>query len=126
MEIQGKIVAVLPVRSGVSAKGTQWSCASYVVETQEQYPKKLCFDVFGEEKIKEFGIMPDEIVRVSFDIDAHAYNDRWFNSIRAWKVEHVQNGNQSSGMPATPTAQTATPCPPRQGSAGIPADDLPF
>ena len=46
MELQGKVIAVLPERSGVSARG-EWKAQSFVIETHEQYPKKLCFDVFG-------------------------------------------------------------------------------
>ena len=42
MELQGKVIAVLPEKSGVSARG-EWKAQSYVIETHEQYPKKLCF-----------------------------------------------------------------------------------
>ena len=49
MEIQGKVIAVLPERSGVSARG-EWKSQTYVIETQEQYPKKMAFDVFGADR----------------------------------------------------------------------------
>lgn len=86
MEIQGKIIAALPERSGVSARG-EWKSQTYVIETQGQYPKKLAFDVFGEERIKQFNIKQGEELTVSFDFDAHEYNGRWFNSVRAFNVE---------------------------------------
>ena len=54
MEIQGKVIAVLPERSGVSARG-EWKSQTYVIETQEQYPKKMAFDVFGADRIANFG-----------------------------------------------------------------------
>ena len=47
MEIEGKIIVVLPAREGVSARGTQWKSQDYVIETHEAYPKKCCFNVFG-------------------------------------------------------------------------------
>lgn len=51
-EIGGKIIAVLDKRNGISTStNTPWSVQQYVIETHEQYPKKLCFDVFGEDKI---------------------------------------------------------------------------
>ena len=34
MELQGKVIAVLPERSGVSARG-EWKMQSYVIETHE-------------------------------------------------------------------------------------------
>ena len=87
MEITGKIIAVLPERSGVSARtGAEWRCASYVLETLEQYPRKMNFDVFGVDRIQQFNIQVGETMVVSFDIDAHEYQGRWFNSIRASSV----------------------------------------
>ena len=88
MEITGKIIAVLPANSGTSARtGNPWMSQTYVIETQGQYPKKLAFDVFGEERIKQFNIQQGEELTVRFDFDAHEYNGRWFNQIRAFNVE---------------------------------------
>lgn len=144
MEIQGKIIAVLPERSGISARG-EWKCQTYVIETQEQYPKKMAFDVFGADRIVNFGIQVGMVVDVSFDIDAHEYQGRYFNQIRAWDVKNVAqqnpaqganyNGNahagaqsaQPSAGPANPT-YPKNPFPPAQ-QPGAPAgksDDLPF
>lgn len=85
MEIQGKIISVLPTRSGTSARGTQWSSQTAVIETQEQYPKKLAFDVIND-KIDQFNIQVGEFLTVQFDINAREYNGRWFNSVNAWNV----------------------------------------
>lgn len=88
MEITGKIIAVLPANSGTSARtGNPWMSQTYVIETQGQYPKKLAFDVFGEERIKQFNIQHGEELTVRFDIDAHEYQGRYFNQIRAFNVE---------------------------------------
>ncbi len=59
MELQGKVIAVLPERSGVSARG-EWKAQSFVIETHEQYPKKLCFDVFGADRLAQFNIQSGE------------------------------------------------------------------
>ena len=96
MEIQGKVIAVLPERSGVSARG-EWKSQTYVIETQEQYPKKMAFDVFGADRIANFGIQLGEVINVSFDIDAHEYQGRYFNQIRAWNVTKVQQQAPSQG-----------------------------
>lgn len=91
MEIKGKIIAVLPLRSGVSQKdGKSWMTQDYVIETLEQYPKRCLFNVFGEEKIKEYNLQVGSEVTVKFDINAREYNGRWYNDIRAWKVEPAQ------------------------------------
>ena len=151
MEIQGKIIAVLPERSGVSARG-EWKSKTYVIETQEQYPKKMAFDVFGADRIANFGIQLGEVINVSFDIDAHEYQGRYFNQIRAWNVTKVSqqahaqgggfSGNVQSGAQAAQQAMESSanaagfanqmnpqnPYPPRQQAAHPQGDssDLPF
>ena len=87
MELTGKIIAVLPANSGVSARtGNPWMSQEYVIEVPGQYPKKCVFRIFGEDRIKQFNIQQGEDLTVSFDIDAHEYNGRWFNEIRAYNV----------------------------------------
>lgn len=89
MELIGKIIQVLPERSGTSARtGSEWRMASYVLETTtDRFPRKMVFEVFGSDKIQQFNIQVGEMVRVSFDIDAREYQGRWYNSIRAWNVD---------------------------------------
>ena len=65
MELKGKIIAVLPMKSGTSAKG-DWKSQQYVLETDDKYPKRLLFDVLGEDKINEFGISMGDVLTVSF------------------------------------------------------------
>ena len=70
----------------------------------------MCFDVFGADKIEQFNIQMGEELTVSFDVDARQWNDRWFNSIRAWKVERVGAGApMASGSPVPPPPPSAMP-----------------
>jgi len=133
MEVEGKIIAVGQSRGGVSKAGNNWKLQEYVLETIEQYPKKVAFEVFGEEKIQQFNIQVGESLKVSFDIDARQWQDRWFNSIRAWKVERVSADAPASAAPVQPAAQfqqppfAAAPAPaPTDFARTDPADDLPF
>lgn len=86
---------MLPTRSGTSARGTQWSSQTAVIETHEQYPKRVAFDVLGD-KITEFNLQVGEEVTVSFDINAREYNGKWWNSVNAWQV--VRQGGQQAPM----------------------------
>lgn len=141
MDLTGRIVAVLPANSGVSARtGNPWMSQEYVIEVPGQYPRKCVFRVFGEDRIRQFNIQNGEDVTVQFDIDAHEYNGRWFNEIRAYNVLHgvvapaagapVAGAapfppQQPAAAPAAP--QAAAPFPPAQEPAAEgSADDLPF
>lgn len=59
----------------------------YVLETHDQYPKKVCFQIFGADRIDQAAIQPGEELTVFFDIDSREYQGRWFTNINAWKVE---------------------------------------
>lgn len=126
MELTGKIIAILQPRGGVSKTGNEWKVQEYVLEdsTSGQYPRRMCFDVFGADKIEQFNIQMGEELTVSFDIDARQWQDRWFNSIRAWKVERTQAAAAPApqGAPLPPPAPTAAPAFTPSDSA----DDLPF
>lgn len=139
-EITGKIIAVLPTKSGTSARGTQWSSQTSVIETHEQYPKRVAFDVLGD-KITEFNLQVGEDVTVSFDINAREYNGKWWNSVNAWQVvrQGGYNMNPQAGVQAAQAAQQAAmagasgqtnssnPLPPKQPAQSQgDSSDLPF
>ena len=123
MELSGKVIAVLEPRGGVSKTGNAWKVQEYVIETHDQYPRKMCFDVFGEDKINQFNIQIGEELTVHFDIDAREWQGRWFNSIRAWKVDRAQAGPDMPPADAPFPAMNAAPV---DFSAGDEKDDLPF
>lgn len=115
MELQGKIIAALPERSGVSARG-EWKVQEFVLETHDsQYPRKMVFDVFGADRLARFNIQVGQDVLVAFDIDAREYNGRWFNSIRAFDVRQV-DPSQYAQAPFTPS-QLAEPVAVSTGAA---------
>lgn len=109
MEITGKIIAVLPLQSGTSKAGNPWQLQSYVLETQEQYPKKVCFEVFGEQRIQSNPCQIDDTVTVSFDLESREFNGRWYTSVRAWKIQQgPAEAQPQAQQQADPTANTAT------------------
>lgn len=133
MELTGKIIAVLPERGGISKAGNEWKIQEFVLETQEQYPRKMMFNVFGADRLAQFNIQLGEVLTVSFDIDSREYNGRWYNDIRAWKVD--RNVAAAPGAPVPSATPTGAPVPPPmadpfsaapQMSASNEADDLPF
>ena len=87
MELQGKIIEALPVKTGTSSRG-EWKVQEFVLETiDDRFTRRMVFSVFGEERLQRFNIQVGQQVNVSFDIDAHEYQGRWFNSITCWRIE---------------------------------------
>ena len=135
MELTGKIIQVFPTRSGVSQKtGKEWAMQDAVMEIPGQYVRHMLFTVFGEENIKNAGLYVGANVNVSFDIDAREYQGKYYNSIKAYSVVHVEGLQQPAPQQAPMTRQAVPQQQPATyqqplfsdtQSAGS-ADDLPF
>ncbi len=127
MDIVGKIIQVLPEQSGTSKTGNPWKVQSYVLETQEQYPRKVCFEIFGEDRIKNNPCKIDDVVTVSFDIESREFNGRWYTSIRAWRVQQGAQMAAPAPAPAAPAAAPAANTASFDAVAGSDeSSDLPF
>ena len=117
MEINGKIIERLPEKSGESANGT-WRKQEYILETNNQYPKKVCIMAWGD-KIDQFAIKLGENLVVSVDLESREYNGRWYTDVKAWKV--ARDGTQGHSQAHPQTNMDETP------DFGVPSDDeIPF
>lgn len=138
MEIIGKIILKLPLQTGVSKAGNNWSKQEYVLETQENFPKKVHFDFFGD-RANQYDLQEGQMVKLSFDIESREYNGRWYTSIRGWKAEPADAqapvyAGVTSGAPAVGGAPVQPAVAPAAPAAPAPdfmnespnADDLPF
>lgn len=131
MEFTGRIIAVLEARSGVSARtGNTWKTQDYVIEeSMGQFPKRMVFNVFGEDNIQRFNIQMGQELTVSFDINAREYNGRWFNDIRAWNVvpaTPAAGAPVAAGIAPAAAAPVAAPATSTFESAEDSSSDLPF
>lgn len=94
MEISGTIIEIIPEKSGTSARGP-WRKQEYVLETQADFPKKICFFVWGE-KIDEFAIRQGQQLRVDVDLESREFNGRWYTDVKAWRVAPLQQQQDSA------------------------------
>lgn len=133
MEVQGKVVAVLPQQAFTSKNGNEMVRSSFVIETFGQYPRKIKFDVLGADRWQAMNVQVGASVSVSFDLSSREWNEKWFTQCDAWKVTSVANGEQvqqaptpqvANAAPQAPKTETAKP----QVSNEMPqgGDDLPF
>ncbi|MEK6782546.1 MAG: DUF3127 domain-containing protein [Bacteroidota bacterium] len=113
MDLKGKIVQILPHQTGMGKKG-QWKKQEFIVETQSQFPKKVCLSAWGD-KIDQFNLAVGDTVNVSVELESREYNSRWYTEARAWKVEKSSSGSMAPPVGEEPFVQ--------DGGA---SDDLPF
>lgn len=89
VKFTGKIISAGQVQMGTSQNGIQWSSQEYVIEElNQQYPSRAVIQVYGSDKIQQFGIQVGEIITANIGLKAHQSRDgRWFNQLDCWKVE---------------------------------------
>ena len=116
VEIKGKIIEILPEKSGQSANG-EWRKQEYILETESNYPKKICFMAWGD-KIGEFNLQQGENVEVSVDLESREYNGRWYTDVKAWKVS--KDGMGANDEPTYGNQDS------NENKVSLEEDDIPF
>lgn len=119
LELTGKLIEILPEQSGEGRNGP-WNKISFVVETQDQYPKKVCFDAWKERVDTVKGLKVGDIIRVGFDIESREFNGKWYTNAKSWKIETVTAGEQNIPDHDVPPPEITEIPPAEEG------DDLPF
>ncbi len=147
MEIRGRIIQVLPLASGVSKAGNSWRKQEYILETFDQYPRKVIFNFFNN-TIDQYPLQVGEDIILSFDLDSRSFVgrdgvERWSTDVRGWKAEKADAQMAAPGFapaadgfgapqaaPAAPQFQAPQPAVPQfpagPAAAPVAGDDLPF
>jgi len=121
MQITAKLVQLLPLQTGVSKNG-EWKKQDIIVETDGQYPKKICVAIWGD-KIQSAQLKTGNKLTIDFDLESREFNGRWYTDVKAWKIETANDAAGNANFPPV-TNDYGFPEPPP-----LPADepdDLPF
>lgn len=95
MQLTAKLVQLLPLQTGTGKNG-QWKKQDIIVETEGQYPKKVCVSIWGD-KINESNLKVGNMLNISFDVESREYNGRWYTDVKAWRVETASAGSSADG-----------------------------
>ena len=143
---RGTVIRILPVQEGVSKAGNAWRKGAFVIETDSQYPRTICFNIWNN-RIDEYPLTEGDFVEVRFDVESREYMERWYTDVTAYSVSKV---DQTAAAPeadpfagkapyvegAAPSTGFASQAPEAGAqnqfggsfdpAAGDNADDLPF
>lgn len=143
MDIQGRIVQILPEVEGVSKAGNAWRKQEFILSTQSgQYERKVCITLFGD-RVDQFHIAEGDEVRVGIDIESREFNGRWYTNVNGYRIDKIQMtdataqpyGEAPYQAPAAqdgytnPSANGFNQTPQSMGGEQFPeqeGDDLPF
>ena len=127
MQLTAKLAQILPVESGMGKNG-EWKKQSIIVDTEGQYPKKICITIWGD-KMNAAQWQPGLPLTIDFDIESREFNGRWYTDVKAWKIEPAgapqhDFPQQEAPMPPPPVHYAMPDAPPAPPVPSL--DDLPF
>lgn len=99
MQLTAKLTQLLPLQTGTGKNGP-WKKQDIIVETEGQYPKKICVSIWGD-KINEEILKIGNMLTISFDIESREYNGRWYTDVKAWRVEPAGVATSANPVDAT-------------------------
>lgn len=123
--IEGQITAILPETRGVGQRG-EWVSQDFVLKTDDNYPKNICFTILGADKIKEANIKIGDVVSIGVNIESREFNGRWYTSIKAWSVKKKFEAQAAKQAPPAPTPQPSQPTQTQTSSSVDNTNNLPF
>jgi len=85
MEITGKIKVIFDEKE---LKGG-FTKREFVLSTEDQYPQHLMFELLKDKTTLVNGFKSGDKVKVLFDIRGREWQDKYFNSLVAWKIENL-------------------------------------
>lgn len=118
LKVSGKIFAVLPTQTG-SGKNGDWAKQDVILETEGQYPKKICLSFWGDKVSKSFKEGQSLVAHIN--IESREHNGKWYTDIKVWKYDGmVQEDKTTNEQASSSSAYTDTIAQP------VADDDLPF
>jgi hypothetical protein len=86
MEIQGRLISILPERSGTKADGTSWKTCELVVEQNNKKKDKILLTAWGQ-TVDDIAHKENNEVEVTFYISAREYKGRWYNQCTIGQIK---------------------------------------
>lgn len=80
----------------------QYSIQEFVVQTKEEYPQLVKFEVFENRLQILDGLSVGQEVEVFFSLRGREYNGNYYNNLRAWKINPKKSDTKKSAVSVKP------------------------
>ena len=137
LSLSGKVIELLQEQTGQGRNGP-WRKREFILETNDNYPKKICVAQWGD-LIEQQPVSSGDEIHCKIDIQSNEYNGRWYTNVKAWRVEPLAAGADPDAGPPDAFADDPGPAQTSRSGSGAksPAsidnlnvddvdDDLPF
>lgn len=102
MEIKGKITIILPIKSGQTKDGKEWSNQTIAIQTDGEYPKTVALQLSGKSlDYNKDKLKVGQVITAKFDVSSREYNGQYYTTLGAFNIEihapAVEVRQESSG-----------------------------
>jgi hypothetical protein len=105
LSIKGSLIKKNEVENIEGKDGKKWIKQTFLLKTSAEYNNQICFQLFGEEKIKLLeSYQLGDAIEVFFNVSSREYNGRYYHNIDAWKIadgneEHNPKSTSEENLP---------------------------
>ncbi len=126
MEITGKVLQLGTLVEGNSGRGP-WKKQELIIETIEQYPKKVCLMCWGDRVNDANSFFVGQTIKAQIRIESREFNGKWYTDVTAYRLELDQPVAQQAQQPMG-GQNIQQPLPPMDDNyfESDNGDDLPF
>jgi hypothetical protein len=89
MEITGRITKIYDTVTGISKSGSEWQKRDFVIETDDQFSKDICFTIFKHVDLLD-GHREGEMVKVIFSVESREFNGKWYHNVNAFGISSIE------------------------------------
>ena len=138
MELQGRVVRLLPLKEGVSqSTGNPYRTQEFIFGFYESadsiYEKNILLSVRNE-NIEKYKLAENDKIKVRIALSCREYpqgSGKYFNDIRTGDITIIQKANAGSAHPTNGHQENNNPQPQQNADTGVEnqggeSDDLPF
>ena len=97
MNIEGKLIKIFDLETGVSKAGKEWKKQSILLEQNTEYNKEVVISYFGDNVNKLSSINIGDNLSCSINLSSREYNGKWYHNIDGWTCA-LANANITQEM----------------------------
>ncbi len=107
LSIEGILIQKNEIENIKNKEGKTWLKQTFLIDIETEYNSRICFQLFGEEKVKLLeGYELGDKIEVFFNISSREYQNRYYHNIDAWKITHTNLNDSKDNTQQSEAPQT--------------------
>ena len=110
LSVDGILVQKNEIENIENKEGKKWIKQTFLIDTGGDYNSKICFQLFGEEKVKLIeNYQIGDKIEVFFNISSREYNNRYYHNIDAWRITPLTNTESADTEGSSESSEESLP-----------------